>query len=617
MKNFTEILDKKGLLTRVKAPIDPVLQAAEIADRCVKNNGKAILFENNGTAFPLLMNAFASEERMKLALGVEHFDELGERMQHIFQTITQIKDKNIFGKIATLPSLAALAKFFPKVSTRKAPCQEVVMENPKLSALPILQCWPHDAGRFITLPCVHTKSPLSGIRNTGMYRMQVMSDTTTGMHWHMHKGGAAHFDEYKKIGRRMPVAVTLGGDPVHTYVATAPLPDGVEEHILSGFIRKKPVTLVKCLTQDIEVPADADFVIEGYIEPNEVFVTEGPFGDHTGFYSLPDKYPVFHVTCITHRKDAVYPATIVGIPPQEDAYIGLATERVFLTPIRMAMVPEMIDMYMPPEGVFHNIILVSINKSFPGQAFKVMNALWGAGQMMFNKFMIVVDEGVNIRSFHAVAEAVAKHFSTSRRIISTGPLDVLDHAAQHFAYGGKLGIDATTALPEEEEAEILFNIPSADEIKDSFPEIVSVDLSYAQQGFPFLVLGVNKKRSMRLLDEELRSSQLAAGMKIVIYIDDNEGIPDPADLAWIAANHADPTRDVFFPDAKSKFLSMDSTVKTEKHDGFKRPWPNPVVSSLGTISEVDKMWDSLDIEEMLPSPSLKYMKYCLSDRAEL
>ena len=379
LSHFISLLDSAGELTRISEFVSPRLVVSEIADRFIKHKGNALLFENTGTAFPLLINAFGSEKRMCMALGVTRLDEIGDNINQLLQNLLGPKE-SFLDKLKILPSLNEMASFMPKRIGRKGDCQEVIMPNPDLGKLPVLTCWPADGGPFITLPVVHTKDALTGIRNIGMYRMQVLGPSTTGMHWHLHKGAAQQFRKYKELGQKMPVSVTLGGDPAYTYVATAPLPENMDEYLLAGFLRKKKVELVKCLTNDLEVPEDVDFVIEGFVDPNEDLVLEGPFGDHTGFYSLADYYPRFHVTCITHRRNAVYPATIVGIPPMEDEWLGKATERIFLVPIKATVVPELTEMNMPVEGVFHNIALAAIEKTYPGQGLKVMNSLWGAGQ---------------------------------------------------------------------------------------------------------------------------------------------------------------------------------------------------------------------------------------------
>ncbi|HTE08522.1 MAG TPA: menaquinone biosynthesis decarboxylase, partial [Flavitalea sp.] len=390
-QEFINTIERAGELLRIKSYVDPRLEIAEITDRIskTKGGGKALLFENTGYEFPVLMNAYGSEKRMCLALGVTDLNETARQIESLFKTLSAPKE-NILDKLRMLPMLGQFASWMPKLRSGRGECQEIVMKEPDITKLPVITCWPKDGGPFVTLPIIHTRDPQTKSRNVGMYRMQVFGPTLTGMHWHKHKVSAKHFNEYRKLNIKMPIAVALGGDPVYAYSATAPLPENVDEYMLAGFLRKKKVELVKCLTQpDVEVPADADFIIEGYVDPAEEPIWEGPFGDHTGYYSLPDWYPRFHITAITHKKNAVYPATIVGIPPQEDAWLGKATERIFLAPIKMTMVPEILDMEMPVEGVFHNLVITRINKEYAGQGQKVMNAMWGAGQMMFNKILVL------------------------------------------------------------------------------------------------------------------------------------------------------------------------------------------------------------------------------------
>ena len=390
-QDFIDKLESTGELVRIKAYVNPKLEMAEITDRMSKQpgGGKALLFENTGYDFPVLMNAYGSEKRMCMALNVNRLDDVAKQIEQLFKSLAAPKE-GLIDKLKLLPKLNQFASWMPKIKSGRGECQEVIMEHPDITKLPVITCWPKDGGPFVTLPVIHTKDPNTGQRNVGMYRMQIFGPSLTAMHWHKHKVSAKHFNEYKKLGMRMPLAVALGGDPVYGYCATAPLPENVDEYMLAGFLRRKRVELVKCLTQPgVEIPADADFVIEGYIDPNDEMIWEGPFGDHTGYYSLPDWYPRFHITAITHKKRPVYPATIVGIPPQEDAWLGKATERIFLAPIKMTMVPEIVDMEMPVEGVFHNLVIVKINKEYAGQAQKVMNAMWGAGQMMFNKILVI------------------------------------------------------------------------------------------------------------------------------------------------------------------------------------------------------------------------------------
>jgi len=391
LSEFIQTLESLGELRRIRARVSSDLEITEIADRTVKAGGPALLFENvDGSRIPVLINAFGSARRMALALGVDDVDDVARRVASL---VEPRPPEGLLGKIRMASVLAQLRHFSVR-EVAAAPCQEVVTEQPSLGELPILRCWPGDAGRFITLPMVFTRSLRTGRTNCGMYRMQVFDDRTTGMHWHAHHDGARHCAEYREAGQPMPVAVALGGDPAVTYAATAPMPPEVDEMLFAGFLRKKPVEMVRCKTVDLHVPAQAEIVLEGTIAPGEMRV-EGPFGDHTGYYSLADEYPVFRLTCITRRKRPVYPATVVGRPPMEDCYIGKATERIFLPLIRAA-VPEIVDIDLPLFGVFHNYAFVSIRKAFPFHAQKVMHALWGLGQMMFTKIIIVVDEDVNV-----------------------------------------------------------------------------------------------------------------------------------------------------------------------------------------------------------------------------
>ena len=414
LKDFIILLENKNQLSRIKTFVDPLLEITEVTDRVTKANGKALLFENTGSDFPLLINAFGSDKRISLAIGREDLNEVGMEIEEILGTLSDLRGP-LFKKISALPSLLKLASILPVRLKRKGICQQVIQPDPDLSILPVLKCWPHDAGRFITLPMVHTIHPETGNTNVGMYRMQVLDHNTTAMHWQRHKTGANHFEAWKKINKKMPVSVALGGDPAYTYSATAPLPENINEYILAGFLRKKKVRLVKCITNDLFVPFDADIILEGYVDPSEEPVWEGPFGDHTGFYSLADWYPRFHVTCITYSKNAVYPATIVGVPPQEDAWIAKATERLFLSPIKLTLQPEVVDFHMPDAGIAHNLVIVKINKSYPGQGMKVINSLFGAGQMMFTKYLVVVSGNIEIRSYKDLLKHIFSHTDLGKR----------------------------------------------------------------------------------------------------------------------------------------------------------------------------------------------------------
>ena len=448
LREFVQALEKEGELKRIPFEVDPRLEITEFADRSVKRGGPALLFERaKGSRMPVLINAFASERRMRLALGVEDLNEIAGR---ITEMLEMRMPQGLINKLKMLPKLADMANFFPKMVSQ-APCQEVVRrEGFSLEELPVLTCWPGDAGPFITLPMVFSKNPETGKRNCGMYRMQVYDGRTTGMHWQTQKQGAEHYRRLLKEGKaeRMPVAVALGGDPVTMYSAILPLPPDLDEMMIAGFLRNKPVEMVKCVTCDLEVPAQAEIVLEGYVQLGELR-REGPFGDHTGFYSLDDDYPVFHVECMTMRKEPVYPATIVGPPPMEDYYMGRAIERIFLPLMRM-QIPEIRDMAMPAEGVFHNLMLVSIRKSYPGQARKVMHAIWGLGQAMFTKVIVVVDEDVDVQNFSEVAWQALNNIDPERDIeFVKGPVDSLDHASRLPDFGSKMGIDATKKWPQE------------------------------------------------------------------------------------------------------------------------------------------------------------------------
>ncbi len=447
IQEFISRLEKLGELKRIKEPVSPELEITEITDRACKMHGPALLFENvPGYKMPVLMNAFGSFKRMSLALEVPNLDSLG---QEILDFIEAEAPDTLIKKLKMVPKLKRMANAMPRMA-KKAPCQDIVLkgEEVDLGILPILKCWPEDGGPFITLPVVFTRHPETGIRNVGMYRMQVYDRNTTGMHWHTHKGGAHHYRVAERLGQDLPVAVAIGPDPAMTYAATAPLPDDIDEVLFAGFLRESPVELVKCVTVDLEVPATSQIVLEGFVKPGERRI-EGPFGDHTGYYSLADEYPVFHVTCMTMRHDAIYPATIVGQPPQEDCYMAKATERLFLPMIKKTL-PEIIDMNLPMEGVFHNLAFISIDKRYPGHARKVMNALWGLGQMMFCKIICIFDKEVDVQDLGQVLWRLGNNIDPRRDIVFTdGPVDALDHASPLPHYGSKMGIDCTRKWKEE------------------------------------------------------------------------------------------------------------------------------------------------------------------------
>jgi 4-hydroxy-3-polyprenylbenzoate decarboxylase len=444
---FIAELERRKDLARVQAPVHPHLEIAAVIDRACKSpgGGPALLFEQpTGALMPVAANLYGSLSRICLALGVEKLDELSREIDEL---TTPPMPKGFMDALKLMPLVNRLTDLMPK-TVKDAPCQEVVKMDGGLDEIPILTTWPEDGGPFITLPLVITKDPETGMRNIGTYRMQVFDRRTTGMHWQRHKGGAQHHRVAERLGQRLEVAVALGADPVLQYTATAPMPEGLDELMLAGVLSKRRVEMVKCRTVDLEVPAHAQIVLEGYVEPGERR-REGPFGDHTGLYSLADDFPVFHLQCITMRKKPIYVATVVGRPPMEDVYLGKASERIFLPLIRKTL-PEIVDMAFPPAGIFHNLVLVSIDKRYPGHARKIMSAFWGLGQLMFSKCIIVVDKDVNVQDFDEVAWVVGTHVDPSRDIeITKGPVDDLDDAAILPAYGGKMGIDATRKGPSE------------------------------------------------------------------------------------------------------------------------------------------------------------------------
>lgn len=619
-QQFIEALEKAGELVRIQTYVNPKLEIAEVTDRISKSGGggKALLFENTGYDFPVLMNAYGSEKRICMALGVNHLDDVAREIEELFKMLAAPKE-GILDKLKMLPKLGQFASWMPKVKSGRGECQEVIMENPDITKLPVITCWPKDGGPFVTLPVIHTKDPNTNSRNVGMYRMQVFGPRLTGMHWHKHKVSAKHFSEYKKLNKKMPVAVALGGDPVYAYSATAPLPENVDEYMLAGFLRKKKVELVKCISQpDIEVPADADFIIEGYVDPTDELIWEGPFGDHTGYYSLADWYPKFHITAITHKKSPVYPATIVGIPPQEDAWLGKATERIFLAPIKMTMVPEIMDMDMPVEGVFHNLVITKINKEYAGQGQKVMNAMWGAGQMMFNKILVLADEKVRIQDYESLAKYVFQNLNPATDIyFSTGPMDVLDHSCSKMGFGGKMCIDGTAKMIEETDDNYQ-SASTSEQLPDGFlesvfSEIKSVNTALLKKQIPCLIVSVEKNRPghIKELHEQLCNLKELKGIKMVLYVEHTVDANDLATALWRFCNNLDPKRDFYlYKSAQLPYtacMGLDGTRKTKEFDNFQRDWPNVIVADNETIKSVDEKWSQLGLGAFIPSPSLKFM----------
>lgn len=456
LQQFIDAIERIGELVRIDRPVRTQLEIAEIADRVMKspNGGPALLFtkpvQDDGrvSSIPVAINLFGSRRRMQLALGVERLDDVGDR---IAAMLDLKMPAGLMGKLSMLPRLAEMAKFPPRTKGGRAACQEVVLrgDDIDLDLVPMLKTWPGDGGNYLTLPMVITRDPGRGTRNVGMYRVQQLGKRDLAMHWQRHKTGAAHWRELAQRGEKMPVAIALGGDPASIYSGSAPLPPGIDEFLFAGFLRKEPVELVKALTSDLEIPAEAEIVIEGEIDPSEELVLEGPFGDHTGFYSLADHYPRVHVTAITMKRNPIYPATLVGRPPMEDYWLGHATERIFLPLLRLT-VPEIVDYHMPAVGIFHNLVFVSIDKQYPGQAYKVMHALWGTGLMSLSKVLVIVDKEVDVQDPDQVWWVALNNIDPRRDIeFARGPVDVLDHASQEFTFGSKMGIDATRKWPEE------------------------------------------------------------------------------------------------------------------------------------------------------------------------
>ena len=612
LQEFVQRLEREGELIRVKTPVSSRFEIAEITDRMAKSEGggKALLFENTDGDFPVLTNMMGSSRRIAMALGVERLEQIGERIDALLKDVLSPKG-SMWEKMQMLPLLADVAKWFPKSVEGRGACQEVVIkgDDVDLERLPMLHSWESDGGAFVTLPMVNTLDPETGVRNVGMYRMQRFDKCTTGMHWHIHKTGARHYDGYKRLGRRMPVVVALGGDPVYTYAATAPMPDNMDEYLLAGFLRQKPVRLVKALTCDIRVPEDCDIILEGYVDPQEEKAIEGDFGDHTGFYSLKDLYPRFHVTCITHRRGAIYPATVVGVPPQEDAYIAEATERIFLAPIRLAVQPEVRDLWMPIEGTAHNLAVISVESRYVGQAHKVAQSMWGAGQMMFNKYMIVASAEHNIRDF-AMLGRLLRRADVERQVIrAEGILDVLDHATATCGFGGKLAFDLTGIDPYSEVEPI--EAPRTAEPKGG---VALFDTRFTEE-YGLLILHAEENRPVEVDVEAYLEHNNIRGVKYVALFDyQAAGVMTPNDLLWLAMANSDPRRDVVR--LKGGELLLDARSKHPGVGANPKRFPNVVMSSTEAIRLVDERWEEYGLGERIESPSRRYRKLWLSPRAE-
>ena len=595
LREFIDRLDREGELLRIKESVSPILEITEITDRVSKQpgGGKALLFENvEGSSMPVLINAFGSSKRMNMALGVHDIEDIPKRIE---QYIKIPPPATMLDKVKLLPMLLQAAKFPPKlVNNAHPPCQEIIHlgDDIDLGAIPVLQCWPEDAGRFITFPIVINRSVDKKIRNVGLYRMQVYDRNTTAMHWHIHKDGAHFFHEFKKLGKRMEVAIALGADPASCYSASAPLPYGIDEFLLAGFIRKKSVPLVKCKTVDLEVPANAEIVLEGYIDPSEMRL-EGPFGDHTGYYSQDGDFPVVHLTAITHRKDPVYLTTIVGKPPQEDFYLGRATERIFL-PLLKTQLPEIVDMDMPVEGVFHNCVIVSIDKRYPMQSRRLMSALWGLGQMSFVKTIVTVDADVNVHDYEEVARILLStvDFETDL-FFSEGILDVLNHGSDQMLYGSKLGIDLTNKIEgepgygkEDPPHANLPAFPTQEAVIEVSPEVKAV----AEIQNSILLVALDKtlpNQGKQFIDSFFNHPNFST-VEIVIVLEGHVDLTNISIVMWKFFNNIDPKRDFYF---RGERLGIDATQKFPE-EGYQQNWPEEIEMTAEIKTKVDIKWNN-------------------------
>ncbi len=614
LRSFMELLESRGELLRVDVPVSRDLEITEIADRLVKKGGPAVLFENVvGSDFPLVIGLVGTRERTALSLGVQDLDDLAAKVK----ALIDLKGSGgVAGLLGNVTKLRDAAHLLPR-RVRSAPVQEVVWRGDEvdLDKLPVLKCWPLDGGPFVTLPLVITKDPETGERNIGMYRMQVMDKTTTGMHWQRHKTGTKHLEKARRLGKRLEVAVAIGGDPALIYAATAPLPPipGLDELALAGYLRGQRYPVVKGVTVDLDVPANAEFILEGYVDPAEDWAVEGPFGDHTGFYTLPDLYPRFHVTAITMRRAPVYPATIVGRPPMEDAYLIEASERLFL-PAAQLIIPEITDYHMPPAGVAHNLVVVGIKKGYPGQAYKVANGLFGLGQMMFAKVIVVVDEDVKVNDFAAVWREVALKAVPGRDTLTTrGPIDVLDHSSRGWGYGGKLIIDATTKRPEEigsaassrdDQAGDVAQADAvgADTASGAFTPRAAAGLPtfggvVAQRQTPdgYWLVALDKTRpgQARELAAAFAAHPAAVGVRHLLIVDEHTDVNDLQDVWWTILNNIDPERDVR---QEGELLAWDGARKLPE-EGFVREWPPKITMSPEVVRRVDALWHVYGLPE--------------------
>ncbi len=603
LQEFIGKLEETGELLRIQTPVSSELEITEITDRISKlpyDQNKAMLFEKvEGSAFPLVINLFGNPRRMALAMGVEDLDELNKRLGKLIDLKLPKGMPAMMSRATDVLGALRSVGLGPSI-TKTAACQEIVItDNPDVNIMPILKCWPDDGGKYITLTSVITREPGTGIRNVGMYRIQVYDGHTLGLHWQRHKGGKEHQESGKHVGQtKIPVAVVLGGDPAGIWCGSAPLPPNIDEYLLAGWLRGRPVQFVKCVTQDLEVPANAEFVIEGWFDPNEHRM-EGPFGDHTGFYTPQDLFPVMHVTAITHRKDAIYPTTIVGKPPMEDVWMGKATERLFM-PLMKLFMGEIRDVNMPAEGVFHNLVLVSIKKRFPGHAQKVMYGLWGLGLMMLAKAIIVVDEDVDVQNLEAVAKEVLNNVYWQRDVtIVDGAVDQLDHSAIMDSYGGKIGIDATRATREQFVTPFPLPAPIPAE------QVTALVGDKWLEKYQTIIVALDKSK-LKPHEAMRKLWEICLDYNIVV-LDHNVDIHNLSDVAWRALGNTDWRRDIeilggpinpYDTDAKQSRgqIGIDATSKSAA-DGHPRGWPEEIFMSPEIVARVNERWAEYGVEK--------------------
>ncbi len=606
LHSFIKVLESNNELITIEEEVNRDLEITEIANRIMKSKtqNKALLFNHiQDSPYPLLINAFGSLKRTSLALEVDNLQSISKDIND-FMDISNYK--TLSKQIKALPKLLRLYFSFPH-KVKNAPCQQII-EDPNLDNVPIIKCWPEDGGRFFTLPLVVTKDPETNQQNMGMYRMQVYDKKTTGMHWHWHKDGREIYDKYRKLGiTKMPVSVVVGSDPATVYAATAPLPKMVDEMMFASFLRKRSLPIVKCITNDLYVPANSEFVFEGYVDINEDYKLEGPFGDHTGYYSLPDMYPIFHIEKITRKKNPIYHATIVGIPPMEDCYLALATEEIFL-PLMQMPVPEIVDLHMPFEGVFHNCAITSIKKHYPKHAHKVMHSFWGTGQMMYQKLICTVDENKDIKNYEDIFWTVIDKVNINEDIIiSVGPLDALDHSSTKAFFGSRLGIDATTKLKEETN----YNLDNENnflhyldvniddlllELKSHFEFVLDIRLPQNDPFYKVLLISVDKSsgEEIKKLNSFLRENTHFNRFKWISIFDQYTDIHETWQTFWRLFNNIDAKRDLYISNLtinsyEFSVLTIDATRKLPSENGG-REWPNDIIMTNEIKNLVNEKW---------------------------